>query len=229
MVTCPIYNKEFKMIHPLHLKKHGITIEQFKEKYPNIELTSKEVKEKLKNGASERNKRGWETYKKNNPECSRMIPLYSKNSSIEKKEKLSATMKNKWSDIEYKKNMIDSQIKSRKNKNTEIEIKIEKQLINNKINFIKQKSFVSKDITVIADFYLYDYNLIIECNGDYWHCNLNVYKNGPINEIQIKRINIDKLKYEYYATVGFKYLVLWESDIKRKEFDILLYIKDYLN
>ena len=64
MVTCPIYNKEFKMIHPLHLKKHGITIEQFKEKYPNIELTSKEVKEKLKNGASERNKRGWETYKK---------------------------------------------------------------------------------------------------------------------------------------------------------------------
>ena len=53
------------------------------------------------------------------------------------------------------------------NKNTKIEIKIEKELKNKKINYIKQ-AYLCKG-SGIVDFYLPDFKVVIECDGEYWH------------------------------------------------------------
>jgi very-short-patch-repair endonuclease len=60
-----------------------------------------------------------------------------------------------------------------KNKRTRIENKIFDVLFNLNIKNEQQKYI--KGIGTV-DFYLSDYNLIIECDGDYWHANPETYK-----------------------------------------------------
>ena len=46
MVTCPLCKKEFQQITNTHLKKaHGITLDEFRQRYPDFELWSEERKE----------------------------------------------------------------------------------------------------------------------------------------------------------------------------------------
>jgi len=65
----------------------------------------------------------------------------------------------------------------------------------------------------LVDFYLIDYNIYIEVDGDYWHCNPKIYPNGPKNEIQQKRINNDLKKDKYFNGFGLKLIRFWEFDI----------------
>lgn len=72
-------------------------------------------------------------------------------------------------------------------------------------------------------------NLIIEVQGDYWHCNPIKYANN-INKIQYERIPRDKSKHTYVKNkYNVEILYLWESDIyndlKKCEKLILEYIK----
>lgn len=51
------------------------------------------------------------------------------------------------------------------NKDTSIERLVENQLLFNNILYIKQFAYEFG----VADFWLPEYNIIIECDGDYWH------------------------------------------------------------
>ena len=82
------------------------------------------------------------------------------------------------------------------------------------INFIKNY----KQSRYIFDFYLVDYNLVIECQGDYWHGNKK-YFNIP-NDIQIKNIQRDENKIKYLQKNKIDSLFLWENEIHRDK-DIL--------
>lgn len=64
------------------------------------------------------------------------------------------------------------------------------------------------------DNYLVDYDLYIEVNGGYWHCDNRQYK--QINyEQQVKRIVSDKRKNTYVKdNLGKRILYLWEYDIE---------------
>ncbi len=65
------------------------------------------------------------------------------------------------------------------------------------------------------DNYLPEYNLVIEIQGDYWHCNPKKY-DTPINNIQCKTISRDKAKHTYLKKYyGIEILYLWESDINK--------------
>lgn len=65
------------------------------------------------------------------------------------------------------------------------------------------------------DNYLPEYNLVIEIQGDYWHCNPKKY-DTPINNIQCKAISRDKAKHTYLKKYyGIEILYLWESDINK--------------
>ena len=65
----------------------------------------------------------------------------------------------------------------------------------------------------VTDIYLTDYQLMIEINGDYWHCNPTKYNN--INyKVQLDRVERDKAKNTYLKNnYGIDILYLWESDI----------------
>lgn len=75
---------------------------------------------------------------------------------------------------------------------------VENQLLFNNILYVKQ--YVYK--LGIADFWLPETNIIIECDGDYWH-------SLP------KAIIRDKKQTEYLENEDYTVIRLWERDIKK--------------
>lgn len=65
---------------------------------------------------------------------------------------------------------------------------------------------------VQVDNYLVDYDLIIEVNGDYWHCNPERYDH-ILYEHQINGISRDRFRSEKIHSAGIPVLYLWECDI----------------
>jgi very-short-patch-repair endonuclease/biotin operon repressor len=63
------------------------------------------------------------------------------------------------------------------------------------------------------DFYIEKNKLIIEVQGDYFHCNPYIYTEGPKDEIQLRHIIRDYYKKCYYLSRGYEILYLWENDI----------------
>jgi very-short-patch-repair endonuclease len=80
------------------------------------------------------------------------------------------------------------------------------------LNFEEQININDK---FIVDVYIPDYNLIIQWDGDYWHCH-SKYKNP--DDRQLKRKKIDKSQNAYFKKCGYKLLRFWGSEI-RKEID----------
>jgi G:T-mismatch repair DNA endonuclease (very short patch repair protein) len=74
--------------------------------------------------------------------------------------------------------------------------------------------FYAKDIKAFYDFYLPKYNIIIEVDGDFWHCNPNTKYAEPSYNTQRKNLKRDKQKTEWAQQNGFKLLRFWENDIK---------------
>jgi G:T-mismatch repair DNA endonuclease (very short patch repair protein) len=96
-----------------------------------------------------------------------------------------------------------------KKKNTSIERKIQKLLMDLCLNF--ESNYVESGFSF--DILLKDYNIIIECQGDYWHRNPKPFGHKPINEIQAKNIARDNRKIKYLNDSKYQYLFFWESDI----------------
>ncbi len=87
---------------------------------------------------------------------------------------------------------------NKKSKDTSIEILIENELKKNNFNYEKQKHI--KDVGIV-DFFLPEYNIIIECDGDYWHNRPEAKKKD------IQRDFISMFLYQY-KTIRF-----WENEI----------------
>lgn len=69
-----------------------------------------------------------------------------------------------------------------------------------------------KDINQFCDIYIPSKNLVIECDGDFWHANPNYYPT-PKYQRQIDKIERDKIKDNYLKEHGYKLLRFWEDDI----------------
>lgn len=73
--------------------------------------------------------------------------------------------------------------------------------------------FYAKDIKAFYDFYIPEYNTIIEVDGDFWHCNPDRFPT-PQYESQKKNLIRDKEKNEWAINNGYKIIRIWENDIK---------------
>jgi G:T-mismatch repair DNA endonuclease (very short patch repair protein) len=98
-------------------------------------------------------------------------------------------------------------------KDTKIEIIIKNSLEKLKINFIKNHR-VSR---YIFDFYLPDHNCIIECQGDYWHANPEIYIKENYTEAQKENVERDKRKIKYINDNKYKSIYLWENYIHKNK------------
>lgn len=79
---------------------------------------------------------------------------------------------------------------------------------------IKYKQFFyAKDIKAFYDFYLPEYNVIIEVDGDFWHCNPDSKHNMPKYETQKRNLIKDSIKSQWAIDNGYKLLRFWENDI----------------
>lgn len=98
-------------------------------------------------------------------------------------------------------------------KDTKIEIIIKNSLEKLKINFIKNHR-VSR---YIFDFYLPEHNCIIECQGDYWHANPEIYIKENYTEAQKENVERDKRKIKYINDNKYKSIYLWENYIHKNK------------
>jgi very-short-patch-repair endonuclease len=86
-------------------------------------------------------------------------------------------------------------------KDTKIEIKIREFLDILQIEYFQHKYISEITHSYQCDFFIPSKNLVIECDGDYWH----KYPTG--NEI-------DHIRTKELIEKGFKVLRLWENEIK---------------
>jgi hypothetical protein len=79
----------------------------------------------------------------------------------------------------------------------------------------------------ICDIFIQNKNLIIEFNGDYWHCNPNKFKPNYFHKHKNKTAQEiwkdDSLRIENIKKKGYNLFVIWESDMENPE-----YIKNFI-
>lgn len=80
----------------------------------------------------------------------------------------------------------------------------------------------------IPDFQINKTKVLIEAQGDYYHCNPYVYPDGPKDEIQIKHVLRDYYKKCYYVSRGYEIIEVWEKDINENPDEIKEYLKTKL-
>lgn len=78
------------------------------------------------------------------------------------------------------------------------------------------------------DIYLEEFNIIIEVNGGYWHCDSRLY-NKIAYEVQLNRIIQDKKKRTFINTQGIPVLYLWELDINNNPLLCEKLIKNFID
>lgn len=86
-----------------------------------------------------------------------------------------------------------------------------------------------KDIKQYCDFYISKSDTYIEFDGDYYHCNPSKYPNGPINKMQEKKIEKDKIKNKWMSDNNKKIIHIWESDAKNNEELVLKLLEPLLD
>jgi len=108
----------------------------------------------------------------------------------------------------------DGKLKMPFKKRTNIELLMYKGLIKNNYKVIQQ--YHIKSIGVV-DFYLPKFNTVIECDGDYWHCNPKIFKANHYHRglkiVVKKEWKKDKDRIKKLKTLGYKVLRFWGSDI----------------
>jgi very-short-patch-repair endonuclease len=94
--------------------------------------------------------------------------------------------------------------------NTDIEILFLKELKKSNIKYKHSYLFQTDKHTHVFDFFLPNYKLLIETDGDYWHGN-----KGPLKDWQLRQIEIDKTYTKAAINEGFRVIRFWGSTIKK--------------
>lgn len=120
------------------------------------------------------------------------------------------------------KTAIENILKTGKVKRSNLEYFFEGILLSMNIKYIH--SYYIENIGKIYDFYLPKYNILIEIDGDFWHCNPDTKYAVPECKTQHININNDKIKSQWAAYNGYKLLRFWENDINNN----IKYVKQTL-
>jgi len=104
-------------------------------------------------------------------------------------------------------------------KNTKPELLFKDILEELNLEFEQQKSIGKYK----CDFYIPEYNLVVEVDGDYWHANPSFFKEtdmiGPKN-ISAKDIwNSDNQKSQFILNKGYNLLRYWSTDINNISYE----------
>jgi len=88
-------------------------------------------------------------------------------------------------------------------------------------NAISQKAIHTGDRTYVFDIFVPEENMIIEYNGDFWHCNPKKYrsdwKNPRTGRTTSEQQIIDMCKIDFAKSCGFDVFVVWESELENKK------------
>lgn len=71
-------------------------------------------------------------------------------------------------------------------RDTAIEIKVKNFLIEEKIEYIEQYKIINITDFYRCDFYLPKFNVVIECDGDYWHTIPKVHERNILRTVEMR-------------------------------------------
>jgi hypothetical protein len=120
---------------------------------------------------------------------------------------------------------IERIIKTGKVKRSKLEFKFEGLLVG--LNIEYTHSFYISSIKKIYDFHILDHNILIEVDGDFWHCNP---KNFPSPTCKTQEINIknDEIKNQWALENGYTLLRFWEHDINNNTQQVIQTLLDHI-
>jgi very-short-patch-repair endonuclease/uncharacterized Zn-finger protein len=97
------------------------------------------------------------------------------------------------------------------------------------LNIVYERQKYIKDIKQYCDFYIPNNKAFIEFDGDYYHCNPVKFPNGPINEMQEKKIEKDKIKNKWMSDNHKTIIHIWENDAKNNKELVLKLLEPLLD
>lgn len=112
-------------------------------------------------------------------------------------------------------------------KQTYIEEIIQKILEDFSVNFVFNTR-ISPKFQFRPDFTIEEFKIIIECHGDFWHGNPSKYSEDDLSTLQLLSIEKDAFKKEFYESLGYKVIILWEKDIRDNLDYVTQEIKDVI-
>lgn len=136
----------------------------------------------------------------------------------EHKEKISKSLVEQWKN--------GTRVNLKKINISQAERDIKSYLEENEIKVIHQ--YRVKGLTYVYDLFLPEYNLIIEYNGDYWHCNPVKYESTQVVLFPGKRYLMAKDVWEkdYKKELdakneGYNIEIVWEDDFKKNGLKVI--------
>lgn len=105
---------------------------------------------------------------------------------------------------------------------SKLENRIEKVLKKINLEYIPQFLLFSNNKYYSYDFFLSEYNIILEINGDYWHANPEIYEKEDLikypggNKKASYVWEKDKEKKEFAEKKGIPVFYIWEKEINEK-------------
>lgn len=114
-------------------------------------------------------------------------------------------------------------------KETSIERIIRKYLEENHIEFVFNQKIENNNFNFRPDFRLEDKKIIIEVHGDYWHSNPLFYDFEDLTEHQKVKVEKDNFKKNYYESLDYTVIILWEHQILTEYDKVVAYLNTILN
>lgn len=179
------------------------------------------------------------TKTKNQISNSRKGKATGKNNSManpEHRKKTTDAIRKKWNngEMEHVRKIFSDTLKETRRLGkikSVIRSKIEKNIIKEIKNMGYKVDHSLRVETKIYDIYIPKLNLVIEFNGDYWHCNPKKYEPDYYHQIKKKTAKelweYDKNKIDLVTGKGYNLEVVWESDYKLDKTIINKLIKKY--
>ena len=136
--------------------------------------------------------------------------------NVPKSEKHKFKLKEVFNTDKYKKIKSEEMKERIKNKQFSLSSKLEDNFIEEFIkplNIEYETQYYLNDIKQYCDIFIPSKNLIIECDGSFWHCDKRLFPEGAIYDYQKRKIEKDKIKNEYLKNKGYNLLRFWEIDI----------------
>lgn len=149
------------------------------------------------------------------------------------KHKLSEKSKIRWSNPDERLKQSELTIKRLTDNNyVKKKTKLEKtfQLILESFDLVENVDFKFQHqiSSAIFDFYLFNYNILIEVDGDFYHCNPNTKHNIPTYPIQLKTVANDFRKNRIAENKQIRLIRFWETDINLNREEIVKTLKNEL-